>query len=272
MRSVREQERALRGSKSGGASGRSLQDRAGRWRLFRPPPDVRSGPYLLQLASSTIQLTSSANESPACAASSGTSEVAVMPGCVLTSRQTTSPDPPGVSSKRKSARETPRQPNASMSRQALTSAPIRKHLMKPAPAAGGASRRARTWPRSCRSRAPRPGTISMTPSARSPITAQVSSRPGMKRSASSSSPKAQPGSFSSCGGCCVVLAHDEDADARAFRDRLQDVGPRQHVRLGRFGCRATTLPSGTGMPAARITSLARSLCMASAEASTPECV
>ena len=71
--------------------------------MLRSPQYAQSGSYLLQLASSTIQLTSSANESPAWAASSGTSEVAVMPGWVLTSRQTTSPDPPGVSSKRKSA-------------------------------------------------------------------------------------------------------------------------------------------------------------------------
>ena len=39
----------------------------------------------------------------------------------------------------------------------LTSAPIRKHLMKAGPAAGGASRRARTWPHSCRSAATPPG-------------------------------------------------------------------------------------------------------------------
>src|SRR5690606_3648096 len=39
-------------------------------------------PYLLQLASSTIQATSSSNECPACWACSGASEVSVMPGWV----------------------------------------------------------------------------------------------------------------------------------------------------------------------------------------------
>src|SRR5690606_29516445 len=50
--------------------------------------------YLLQLASSTIQETSSSNECPACSACSGASEVGVMPGCVLISRQTSSPSGP----------------------------------------------------------------------------------------------------------------------------------------------------------------------------------
>src|SRR5262249_60193632 len=68
-----------------------FQDRLGRWRWARPPLNFGPGPYLLQLASSTIQPTSSVNVIPACAASSGTSEVAVMPGCVLTSRHTSSP-------------------------------------------------------------------------------------------------------------------------------------------------------------------------------------
>ncbi len=36
--------------------------------------------------------------------------------------------------------------------------------------------------------------------------------------------------------------------------------------------RVTSLASATGTPASFITSLARSLCMASEEASTPECV
>ena len=44
-------------------------------------------------ASSTIQATNSGKLSPACAASSGTSDVRVMPGCVLTSSQMISPDP-----------------------------------------------------------------------------------------------------------------------------------------------------------------------------------
>src|SRR5262245_55804762 len=67
------------------------QDRLGRWRWARPPLNFDPRPYLLQLASSTIQPTSSANVIPACEASSGTSEVAVMPGWVLTSRHTRSP-------------------------------------------------------------------------------------------------------------------------------------------------------------------------------------
>jgi hypothetical protein len=50
--------------------------------------------YLLQLASSTIQETNSSNECPACSACSGASEVGVMPGWVLISRQTSSPSSP----------------------------------------------------------------------------------------------------------------------------------------------------------------------------------
>ena len=42
-------------------------------------------------ASSTIQLNKSPNECPACAAISGTSDVGVMPGWVLTSSQMSSP-------------------------------------------------------------------------------------------------------------------------------------------------------------------------------------
>ena len=49
-------------------------------------------------ASSTIHCTSSRKDRPACAASSGTMEVSVMPGCVLTSSTTSAPVPPGVSS------------------------------------------------------------------------------------------------------------------------------------------------------------------------------
>ena len=45
------------------------------------------------------------------AASSGTSEVSVIPGWVLTSKTTSSPVPPGESSYRKSVRLTPRQPS-----------------------------------------------------------------------------------------------------------------------------------------------------------------
>ena len=55
------------------------------------------GPYLLQLASSTIQATSSSNEWPAWRACSGTSDVSVMPGWVLISRQTSSPSGPAWS-------------------------------------------------------------------------------------------------------------------------------------------------------------------------------
>ena len=63
-------------------------------------------------ASSTIHCTSSSNVVPACAASSGTSDVSVMPGWVFTSRQMRPPVPSMRSSKRKSARLTPRQPSA----------------------------------------------------------------------------------------------------------------------------------------------------------------
>src|SRR5690606_20163108 len=70
------------------------------------------GSYLLQLASSTIQLTSSSKEWPAWRACSGTSDVSVMPGWVLSSRQTSSPSTPAASLKRKSARVTPRHPSA----------------------------------------------------------------------------------------------------------------------------------------------------------------
>src|SRR5262249_41724872 len=47
----------------------------------------------LSETSSIIHCTSSSNVMPACAASSGTSDVSVMPGCVLTSRQTSPPVP-----------------------------------------------------------------------------------------------------------------------------------------------------------------------------------
>jgi hypothetical protein len=72
----------------------------------------RFDPYRLHVASSTIQRTSAWKSMPAYAAISGTSDVAVMPGCVLTSRQINSSVPPGRSSYLKSARLTPRQPRA----------------------------------------------------------------------------------------------------------------------------------------------------------------
>ena len=50
-----------------------------------------SRPQRKHEASSTIQLKSSPNECPACAAISGTSDVGVMPGWVLTSSQMSSP-------------------------------------------------------------------------------------------------------------------------------------------------------------------------------------
>ena len=50
-------------------------------------------PHRRHDASSTIQATSSGKLCPAWAASSGTSDVRVMPGCVFTSSQITSPDP-----------------------------------------------------------------------------------------------------------------------------------------------------------------------------------
>src|SRR6516225_7373367 len=67
----------------------------------------------------------------------------------------------------------------------------------------------------------------------------------------------------------MILAHDEDPDARAFRDRLDDVGRRQHVGFGHLEPRCHS-PSGTGTSAARNRSLATSFCMASADAITPE--
>src|SRR5690606_28485948 len=76
-------------------------------------------PYLLQLASSTIQDTSSSNEWPACLACSGTSDVSVMPGWVLISRQTSSPSSPARSLKRKSLRVTPRHPSAACALRAI---------------------------------------------------------------------------------------------------------------------------------------------------------
>ena len=68
----------------------------------------------------------------------------------------------------------------------------------------------------------------------------------MKRSASRSSPKAQPGSLSSCGGCSWSSRDDEHADAGALRHRLEHVGPRQHVRLWPPRPARTTLPSAHG--------------------------
>src|SRR5690606_7798793 len=53
--------------------------------------------YLLQLASSTIQETRSSKLCPTWAACSGASEVGVMPGWVLISRQTSSPSSPAAS-------------------------------------------------------------------------------------------------------------------------------------------------------------------------------
>src|SRR5690606_38194218 len=79
----------------------------------------RFGPYLLQLASSTIQATSSSNEWPACRACSGTRDVSVMPGWVLISRQTSSPSSPARSLKRKSVRDTPRHPSAACALRAI---------------------------------------------------------------------------------------------------------------------------------------------------------
>ena len=64
-------------------------------------------------ASSTIHRTKlTERDSPHGPPISGTKLVSVMPGCVLTSRTTSSPVPPGVSSYLRSARLTPRQPSA----------------------------------------------------------------------------------------------------------------------------------------------------------------
>ena len=70
----------------------SRMDRSGGLKAFKGLP------HRSQEASSTIHLTSSPNVRPAYAAISGTRDVAVMPGCVLTSRMTISPVPPGRSS------------------------------------------------------------------------------------------------------------------------------------------------------------------------------
>ena len=67
----------------------------------------------------------------------------------------------------------------------------------------------------------------------------------------------------------MVLAHDVDADARSFRDGLDDIG-RQHEMAARGGSSGlATMPSATGTPAALKAILARALSIASAEASTP---
>ena len=68
--------------------GRLVHWRAGLIHPCWPRPHQR-----LIEASSTIHRTSSSKVTPAYAASSGTSDVSVMPGCVLTSRQTSSPVP-----------------------------------------------------------------------------------------------------------------------------------------------------------------------------------
>src|SRR5262249_10773561 len=67
--------------------------------LRSPSPDLPpTRVQRLHDASSTIHLTSSPNERPLWAASSGTSDVPVIPGWVLTSRQISSPVPSGRSS------------------------------------------------------------------------------------------------------------------------------------------------------------------------------
>src|SRR5579871_1280612 len=101
---------AAQDAPSSGADGDAMDEEretAGRRReILRRLPEIQRS----REASSTIHFTSPPNEWPAWAASSGTSETSVMPGWVLTSRQTRSPSEPG--SKRKSARLTPRQPRA----------------------------------------------------------------------------------------------------------------------------------------------------------------
>ena len=89
----------------------------------------------------------------------------------------------------------------------------------------------------------------------------------------------------------LTLAEDEDAAGDLYRDWLAtgvlvrdeepavwvleqdfvapDGSPRQRRGIA-ASLGATTLPSTTGTPAARITILACSLCMANAEARTPE--
>src|SRR4029453_7011587 len=89
---------AKRRHPSRGAAGDGNSSRKERI-LRSPSPNLRpSGAQRLHEASSTIHLTSSPNERPLCAASSGTSDVPVIPGWVLTSRQINSPVPSGRSS------------------------------------------------------------------------------------------------------------------------------------------------------------------------------
>jgi len=77
------------------SAGRTAQRRGGRrMASFLPCSPLWPRPHQrLVEASSTIHLTSSSKVIPAYAASSGTSEVSVMPGCVLISRQTSFPVP-----------------------------------------------------------------------------------------------------------------------------------------------------------------------------------
>ena len=74
---------------------RTARRRIGRRaKRFRPCSPLQPRPHQrLVEASSTIHFTSSSKVIPAYAASSGTSEVSVMPGCVLISRQTSFPVP-----------------------------------------------------------------------------------------------------------------------------------------------------------------------------------
>src|SRR5207302_5164244 len=70
-----------------------------RHRRFRAGGRVLSATYQVSHAAfSTIHMTRSAKSMPACRAMSGTSEVGVIPGCVLTSRRIIRPGSPLVSS------------------------------------------------------------------------------------------------------------------------------------------------------------------------------
>ncbi len=84
-----------------------------------------------------------------------------------------------------------------------------------------------------RNRTGRPANlISVTPRARSPITPTVSSRPAMYSSTSACSPKVQ---LVAQDGRVAAVGDDAHADRGAFRDRLDDIGPRDRIAGGKVG-------------------------------------
>ena len=111
--------------------------------------------------------------------------------------------------------------------------------------------------RRCRSR-PGGGRPSPPPSVRGP---------GTKRSTSRVSGASAP----RLTGRVRALRHDVDADRRALVIGLHDIGG-VHGVAATTSAFATSRPSATGRPLSTKTAFARVLSMASAEASTPECV